>query len=70
MIIMVKKILFFFIILCTVSVHSIPAVKLASFPDVLKPVMIAIDDGKLYISDQYSILSYSMADYKLVAPHE
>jgi hypothetical protein len=28
--------------------------------------MIAIDDGKLYISDQYSILSYSMDDYKLV----
>jgi len=43
-----------------------PAVKLASFPDVLNPVMIAIDDGKLYISDQYSILSYSMSDYKLI----
>jgi hypothetical protein len=66
MVIMVKKMFFCFIFFCTVSIYSIPAVKLASFPDVLKPVMIAIDDGKLYISDQYSILSYSMADYKLL----
>ena len=60
---MVKKFLFCFLLFVVGSMH---AAKVASFPDIFKPVQMVIDDGTLYISDQNSILIYSMENFKLL----
>ena len=58
-----KKI--FFCILMIVSGY-IYAAKLVSFPDIFKPIQIALDDTAIYISDQNKIRVYSLKDFKLL----
>ncbi len=59
---MVKTLLFCSLLLVVGSMH---AAKVASFPDIFKPVQLVIDDGTLYISEN-SILIYSMENFKLL----
>lgn len=39
--------------------------KIGEVKDILKPFMVEVDDNTLYVTDQYSILLYSMDDLKL-----
>lgn len=60
---MVKTFLFCSLLLVVGSMY---AAKVVSFPDIFKPLQLVIDDGTLYISDQNSILIYSMENFKLL----
>lgn len=60
---MKKKKIFCFLML---TASFINAAKLASFPEVLKPIQIAIDDSAIYIADQNQVMVYSLENYKLL----
>ncbi len=61
---MKKKLLF--ILLNILFVSLLNATKLYEFPNLFKPLQIAVDNNYLYISDQYGVKIYSLDNYKYI----
>ena len=62
---MIRNFLFF--IFCIIFFfNQINATKLSQFTDVNKPHMFAVDNKKLYISDQCSVKVFSLDSFKLI----
>lgn len=59
---MKKVMLFLIFMLCALTVSAGQAIP---FPEIYKPVRIAVEDGKLYISERATIYVYSLKDFKL-----
>lgn len=63
---MINKTFLFFLVIILIFPSPADAAKLASLPDILNPQMIAVDDEKLYITDQHSLFFYSLNKFELV----
>jgi len=54
------------IVFCLIAMTGFLAAEVkASFPDILKPTFIAVDDQNLYINEKASIFVYSLKDFSL-----
>jgi hypothetical protein len=62
---MLKKSLILIVLLFLLFVSNYAAVA-ATFPDLMRPYRIMVDDGKLYVLQEQNIFIYSIADYKLL----
>lgn len=56
----------FTILMIIACVVAVGAEKGRPLPDILKPRSIAVIENRLYVSDQYSIFVYSLADFRLL----
>lgn len=61
----VQFLIYFIIFLLMIPVLMFPK-KVATFPELMNPQIIAIDSEKIYITDDYSIFIYSLKDFKLI----
>lgn len=62
---MIKKIFILFVLLL-LFFSIVFSTKLASLPDLMKPVNIEIDGEKIFVLDGVSVHVYSMSDYRLL----
>lgn len=61
-----KKILIILSLLIFISGTFLKGEIIATFPDLLKPTSIVIDEDRLYITEDITIFIYSMKDFKLI----
>ncbi len=61
-----KKTLFVLIISLFILSASLPGEVVATFPDLLKPTGLVIDDNNIYITENTTIYIYSLKDFKLI----
>lgn len=62
---MIKKIAVFVFLMCQLLIAA-DTVKKCSLPGIANPLMIAVDNQQLYVSDQYSVSIYSLKTCKLL----
>lgn len=60
-----KKFVMFLGILLILLVNDVLGLKLASFPDLLKPSSLTVDGNQIFIADQHKVYIYSLEDFSL-----
>jgi hypothetical protein len=60
-----NRIRFFYVLMITIVTPLFPMV-VATFPEMVKPIELKIDDSYIYISDQNSVFVYNKNNYALV----
>ncbi|MEN8154796.1 MAG: hypothetical protein ABFR75_12325 [Acidobacteriota bacterium] len=61
-----KKVLIILSVLIFVSGINLQGEVIATFPDLLKPTSLVIDEDRLYITQDITVFIYSMKDFKLI----
>lgn len=66
MIISLKRRIAFAFLICTAAVSFLGATKTATLSEVIKPDMMQVREGKLYVLERTSIFIYSLKDFRLI----